>query len=376
MVLEPAENVILGAVSEHNCVTPTCDPDDDPSNVFRVNGVALDVNTDSRIPSEHPTFLGFEVDLSQGPSLVGVHAAAEGYYSELTNSAAFHTLTLITNGSGTGTVFGAGTYAHGDVATIQAVPAGGSIFAGWSGDPGCEGANIHSLSMDADKTCTATFNSIIPPDTWTLTLSTDGTGSGLVTGDGTYNDGDMPTITATPTGGSTFDGWTGSAGCAGAASHTILMDADKSCTATFTAPVLNDNRVVGFELYNASSDAFLRNLENGGSISLDADCNGSVAGCNIRVVVASEEGATQSVRINLDQGPVPPSGGPSRTEKGAPYFLGGDTTGDVFPLPIGESYIGGGLTIGSHTVNATPFADNTGGGSAGTPGSVTFNVTP
>ena len=136
----------------------------------------------------------------------------------------------------------------------------------------------------------------------------------------------------------------------------------------------NNNEVVGFVLYNASTNAQVPGFVLNGltDVDLSAHCSGSVAGCNIRAVVAGSEGGTQSVRLNLDGGPIPP--GPFRNENSAPYFLGGDTAGDVFTLPLGQPYIGPGLIPGSHTVNATPYSGNNGGGSKGPAASVTFNV--
>jgi hypothetical protein len=46
--------------------------------------------------------------------------------------------------------------------TLTATPAGGSVFAGWSGD--CSGSNPSTtVTMGADKACTATFNQAQPP---------------------------------------------------------------------------------------------------------------------------------------------------------------------------------------------------------------------
>jgi len=67
---------------------------------------------------------------------------------------------------------------------------------------------------------------------YTLTL-TAGTG-GTVSGAGTFDIGTVRTITATPSSYYSFSSWTGSTGCSGTASHTITMDANKSCTANFT----------------------------------------------------------------------------------------------------------------------------------------------
>jgi hypothetical protein len=76
------------------------------------------------------------------------------------------TLTVQRTGSGSGTVTDnfaqincgvtcASSYGHGAPVTLTATPDPGSTFAGWSGDADCSDG---SVTMDADKTCTATFN--------------------------------------------------------------------------------------------------------------------------------------------------------------------------------------------------------------------------
>jgi sugar lactone lactonase YvrE len=72
-----------------------------------------------------------------------------------------------------------------------------------------------------------------PIVTWNLTLNTTGTGSGTVSGGGTYNSGQTATVSATAGAGSSFTGWSGpdSAECQ---AGSVVMNADKSCTATFT----------------------------------------------------------------------------------------------------------------------------------------------
>ena len=79
---------------------------------------------------------------------------------------------------------------------------------------------------------TAGSASYYRPITYALTL-TAGTG-GTVSGGGTFDAGTVRTITATPSTYYSFSSWTGSTGCSGTASHTITMDANKSCTANFT----------------------------------------------------------------------------------------------------------------------------------------------
>jgi hypothetical protein len=67
----------------------------------------------------------------------------------------------------------------------------------------------------------------------TYTLTTVAGSGGTVSSGGTYNSGATPTITATPNANYLFSSWSGSTGCSGSASHTITMDANKSCTANF-----------------------------------------------------------------------------------------------------------------------------------------------
>ena len=87
---------------------------------------------------------------------------------------------------------------------------------------------------------------IAPSPIYTLTVSLAGTGSGVVQDSpltyincGTqclhnYGEGASVTLAATPTGGSTFAGWSGA--CTGTDVCTLTMDVDKNVTANFNPP--------------------------------------------------------------------------------------------------------------------------------------------
>jgi uncharacterized delta-60 repeat protein len=75
-----------------------------------------------------------------------------------------YTLTITKAGTGTGTVTATGincgadcseAYTNGTAVTLTATADSGSTFAGWSGDADCSDG---SVTMDANKNCTATFN--------------------------------------------------------------------------------------------------------------------------------------------------------------------------------------------------------------------------
>lgn len=90
---------------------------------------------------------------------------------------------------------------------------------------------IHSgpITVAPDETMTILAQQPAPPspaDGYTLTVAKTGTGSGTVTGAGSYPAGTKVTPVATPDADSTFDGW--------APAVPIIMDANRTATATFT----------------------------------------------------------------------------------------------------------------------------------------------
>ncbi|MGD8833724.1 MAG: InlB B-repeat-containing protein [Desulfobacteraceae bacterium] len=139
-------------------------------------------------------------------------------------------LTINTVGNGTvSRVPGTPPYDENTVVSLTAEPDTGYAFSGWSGDL-VSTANPASITMDADKTVTATFVQLTEYD---LTTNTVGSGSiALDPPGGTYFDGTAVTVRAEPSAYWTFSAWSGD--LSGSTNPTtITMDTDKSITANF-----------------------------------------------------------------------------------------------------------------------------------------------
>jgi hypothetical protein len=138
--------------------------------------------------------------------------------------------------------------------TLTATPDPGSQFVGWAN--GCSGTALTcTVVMGASKTVKATFSGSAAP-TYTLNVTGSGTGSGLVTSQSglspaincaissgtatsgacsaSYLDGTSVTLTATPSGGQSFDGWTGD--CSATGTCALALGPNRAVTAAFTAP--------------------------------------------------------------------------------------------------------------------------------------------
>jgi uncharacterized protein (TIGR03437 family) len=169
------------------------------------------------------------------------------------------TLTTTTAGSGVGSISAnppGPSYPAGTVVTLTATPNSGSTFAGWSG--ACSGTGNCTVTMNSNQSVTATFNLTVVSET--LTITTSGTGSGTVSssppgtscGSGclTYATGTVVTLTATPSAGSTFAGWSGA--CSGTASCTVSMNSNQAVTAAFNLTSSGGNGVTISSLSSAS----------------------------------------------------------------------------------------------------------------------------
>jgi len=155
--------------------------------------------------------------------------------------------------SGNGLVRGAGTdcrssctaqVAVGAPMHLVAVPDSGALFVGWSG--ACSGSGTCDLTMDVDRTVSATFADIPPPPPpgkHRLAVVVQGSGrvtsspQGIDCSSGTctaaFDSGTSVTLTATPAAGFNFSGW--SSDCSGPSACTVTLSNDATVFANFVA---------------------------------------------------------------------------------------------------------------------------------------------
>src|SRR6202140_4406456 len=141
----------------------------------------------------------------------------------------------------------------GTTISLIAVADAGWKFAGWGGacDAGTtsvppSAGSACSLVLSSDSTASATFLAV-PPQTgrrYALTVTRSGTGHGEVTTNpggidcgptcsSAFDEGEVISLSATPTSGSRFAGWTGA--CNGPGPCTVVARADATVDAAFQA---------------------------------------------------------------------------------------------------------------------------------------------
>ncbi|GAB2851675.1 InlB B-repeat-containing protein [Hymenobacter ruber] len=267
--------------------------------------------------------------------------------------AATYTLTTATVGTGTVTKNpNTATYASGSTVTLTAAPGAGFTFTGWSGDA-TGTTNPLTVTMNGNKNITATFTAVAT--TYTLTVNTVGTGSVTKNPNAaSYASGTNVVLTATPGAGFTFTGWSGSA--TGSTNPlTVAMTANKTITATFTASA--GQQLTGYILVNATNGTDIQPLTTGATLNLN-----SLPSRNLNVRATTSPATVGSVVFALSGAQTQ-----NQTETTAPYALFGDNGAGTYNAWT--------PAVGSYTLTARPYTSGGGGGTAGTPLTITFSVT-
>jgi hypothetical protein len=162
------------------------------------------------------------------------------------------TLTVALGGNGTGTVasnptgINCGTdcteaYSYNSMVTLTATPATGSVFSQWTGGA-CNGSTNATCTVTVTQAVTVTANFTLTQHALTVVKAGNGAGTVTTTPAGincgtdcaeNFDYNTMVTLSATPSAGSTFAGWSGG-GCSGTSACTVTLTAANTVTATFT----------------------------------------------------------------------------------------------------------------------------------------------
>jgi hypothetical protein len=165
-----------------------------------------------------------------------------------------YTLTVTSNNAAWGSVSGGGSYAEGATATLTATANSGYHFVQWLPDGNTSASR--TVTVTANASYTAVFEAD-PPVQYTLTVASNNGDWGTAVGGGTYDEGSVVTLTATPAAGYRFvqwqDGNTDNP-------RTVTVSGNATYTAIFEAlpPTM-------YTLTAVSADATMGTVEGSGS---------------------------------------------------------------------------------------------------------------
>ncbi|MDY6951910.1 MAG: choice-of-anchor U domain-containing protein [Thermodesulfobacteriota bacterium] len=197
-----------------------------------------------------------------------------------------------------------GTYAEGTVVQLSATPIDGLYFDEWTGDlSGSQ--NPGSITMDGDKTVTATFTDEPPPANYTLTTVINGEGAVTLDPEGNiYEEGTVVTVTATPAADWMFDQWSGNVANPYAELTTVTMDGDKSITADFLLDA-DGNGVPDDQDVAAGIDLNGDGIDDIDQPDVIKSVNTVVGDCQMGVEVGDNVASIDSVKAVSPQGDMP-----------------------------------------------------------------------
>lgn len=188
--------------------------------------------TITAVPSAGWQFDGWSGDLS-GTEQSQIISITEDMSVTASFSRIPYTLDVSFNGQGSVVTDPAsGPFYINDVVSVTATADTGWSFTSWGGDLSGS-ASVETILIDGNKAITANFTA----DEYTLSLSTDGTGTGSVSkspDQASYTYGATVVLTAAADPGSSFDGWSGLGELQTSETVTLTMVQSESAIATFS----------------------------------------------------------------------------------------------------------------------------------------------
>ena len=146
-----------------------------------------------------------------------------------------YTITASANPSNGGSVTGGGSYNYGQSCTVVATSAAGFTFTNWTDNGSVVSTNTnYTFTVNANRTLVANF-SVQAPNTYSISVSSNPSNGGSVTGGGTYQQGQSCTVSATAATGFTFTNWTENGNQVSTnPSYTFTVSSNRALVANFT----------------------------------------------------------------------------------------------------------------------------------------------
>lgn len=183
------------------------------------------------LPGLDQEFIGWSGDLISSDNPAVITVTKNMAITATFGPAGIYSLTLLPAVNGSITVDPVrDLYAPGQQVTLTAVPDPGYIFSSWGNDGNGSTTNPLVLTMDGNKTVSVVFEE---PPLYSLTVTPNGPGT--VTNDPPGNEfiaGTTVTLTATPSAGYAFAGWSGDI-VSNTNPYPLLMDGPKNIFANF-----------------------------------------------------------------------------------------------------------------------------------------------
>lgn len=196
------------------------------------------------------------------PSVIGtgiVKKNSDGFLVMDNQTTEIITVGIIVSPSNSGTTRPSPSTLHlvnkGETETVEAIPYEGYQFDRWSDG----GSKIHDVTWTyAGQSVTAYFTKI-PVTRYTVTLKSSPTNGGTTSGGGTYEEGTVRTVSATPNTGFRFVKWSDG----GYQNHSVTWDSNKTITAFFEA-----YSVTGDEIFTGTALTSSSYWETGGTSTI------------------------------------------------------------------------------------------------------------
>ena len=158
-------------------------------------------------------------------ALAAVNAVSAG-------STTYYNINVTANPSNGGTVTGGGTYQQGQSCTVSATANTGYNFTSWTENGNVVSTNANfTFTVNSNRTLVANFTAI---PQYTVSVSSNPSNGGTVTGGGTFQQGQSCTVSATANTGYNFTNWTENGNVVSSnANFTFTVNANRTLVANF-----------------------------------------------------------------------------------------------------------------------------------------------